>query len=233
VATALLVEFYRQLPNRQEGDDPQTWLEQFQSGVNAFKKKAAQFYNEGTLQRLLGRPDRQTRRAAVLALGYLGTMASNKLLAQRLHDRDEHVRQLAANALWALWFRADGEDNGQELQRLARLPDRSRALAGLNALIERSPRFAEAHNQRAILYFRARQYEKAIADCETVLALNPHHFGAQVGLAQCLMQLRRHRAALRAFRRTLRIHPTLDGVEETIRALEQALGEGGTRDDKK
>src|SRR5262249_37719554 len=138
-----------------------------------------------------------------------------------------------ANALWALWFRADGEDNGQELQRLARLPDRNRALAGLNDLIERSPRFAEAHTQRAILYFRARQYEKALAECETVLALNPHQFGAKVGLGQWLMQLWRDRAALRACRRTLRSHPTLDGVEEAIRALEQALDEGGTRDDKK
>ena len=233
MTTALLVEFYRRLPERQEGDNPRTWLEQFQSAVTAFKKSIAHSYNEGTLQRLLTRRNRETRQAAVLALGLLGTMASNKLLAHRLHDEDERVRQLAANALWALWFRADGEDSEKELQRLARMQDRGRALSGLNELIERSPRFAEAHNQRAIIYFQARQYEKAIADCETVLALNPFHFGAQVGMAQCLMNLRRHRAALRAFRRTLRIHPTLEGVEETIRALEEALGEGGTRDDKK
>src|SRR5262249_38718944 len=159
-------------------------------------------------------------------------MVSNKPLARRLHDRDERVRQLAANALWSLWFRADGEDSARELQRLARLPDRNRALAGLNALGARSPPFGEGYNQRAILFFQSGQSDKAIADCETVLALNPHHFGAQVGLAQCLMQLRKHKAALRAFRQTLRIHPTLEGVEEAIRALEAALDEGG-RDDKK
>ena len=229
MAKALLVEFYRRLPEREEGADPRAWLERFQSAANAFKKQAAEYYSEGTLQRLLGSPSREARRAAALALGFLGTMASNRLLARRLHDRDERVRALAASALWALWFRADGEDSGQELQRLVRLPDRGKALAGLNALIDRSPRFAEAYNQRAILYFQARQHEKAISDCETVLALNPYHFGAQVGLAQCLMQLRRHEAALRAFRKTLRIHPTLEGVEETIRALEKALGEEGKK----
>lgn len=233
MTTALLVELYRQLPERQEGDDPQAWLERFQAAGNSFKRHAAGRYNEGTLQRLLDSADAESRQAAALALGLLGTIASNRALAEMLHDDDERVRQLSANALWAVWFRADGEDGCKELQRLARLSDRGKALAGLNALVDRSPRFAEAYNQRAIVHFQLRQFERAIADCETVLALNPYHFGAQVGMAQCLMQLRRHRAALKAFRRTRRLHPTLEGVEETIRALEEALGEGGTRDDKK
>lgn len=232
VITALLVEYYRELPERQEGD-PESWLSDFQSAISAFKKKVRRRYTEGTLQRLLLAPEAEARQATVLALGLLGTMDCNRGIARRLHDSDEKVRQLASNALWAVWFRADSEDNNQELQRLARLRDRNKALAGLSALIDRAPRFAEAYNQRAILFFQARLFEKAISDCETVLALNPCHFGAQVGLAQSLMQLRRHKAALRAFRKTLRLHPTLEGVEETIRALESALGEEGSRDDKK
>jgi tetratricopeptide (TPR) repeat protein len=233
VSTALLVEFYRELPEKSQEGDPESWLVDFQTALTAFRKQVSRRYTEGTLQRLLQTPEAEARQAAVLALGLLGTMDSNRWLARRLHDADDKVRQLASNALWAIWFRADSEDNNQELQRLARLRDRNKALSGLNALIDRAPRFAEAYNQRAILFFQAKLYEKAIADCETVLALNPCHFGAQVGLAQCLMQLRRHKAALRAFRKTLRLHPTMEGVEETIRALESALGEEGSRDDKK
>jgi len=41
------------------------------------------------------------------------------------------------------------------------------------------------------------------------------------------------RAALRVYRRAHRINPNLDGVAETIRALENALGEEGRKDDKK
>jgi len=232
VTTALLVEYYRDLPERQD-EDPEPWLTDFQSALGRFKKKVSRRYTEGTLLRLLPRPEAEVRQAAVLALGMLGTMACNRLLARRLHDSDDRVRQLASNALWAVWFRADSEDNNQELQRLARLRDRGKALAGLNALIERAPRFAEAYNQRAILFYQAKLYERAISDCETVLALNSCHFGAQVGMAQCLMQLRRHKAALRAFRKTRRLHPFMEGVDETIRALESALGEEGSRDDKK
>ncbi len=45
--------------------------------------------------------------------------------------------------------------------------------------------------------------------------------------------MRKHRAALKAFRNALRLNPHMDGVAETIRALENALGEEGRRDDKK
>src|SRR5262249_3951231 len=149
---------------------------------------------------------------------------SNELLAARLHDDDEGVMQLATDALWKTWFRADNEDNNQELQRLMRLQDRRRALVGFNELLDRAPTFAEAYNQRAIFYFHMRKFALALADCEMVMALNPVPFGAQSGMGQCLMHLGRHRAALRAFRAALRIHPGLDGIAETIRALESGLG---------
>lgn len=231
MSAPLLVEFYRELPERQ-GEDADTWMVHFHNAIAAYKKRIAARYTEGTLQRLLGSPDPETRRAVLLALGLTGTLASNKLLARRLHDDDEKCRELATNALWAVWFRGEDEDAAQELQRLLRLKDRGKLLAGLDALIARAPRFAEAHNQRAILYYQIRYYEKSIADCEKTLSLNPCHFGAQVGMAQCYLQLGRQRAALKAFRQSRRIHPTMPGVDETIRALEEAIDDAG-RDEKK
>ena len=47
------------------------------------------------------------------------------------------------------------------------------------------------------------------------------------------MELGKHKAALKAFRGAHRINPSLAEVEEAIRALENALGEEGRRDDKK
>ena len=60
-----------------------------------------------------------------------------------------------------------------------------------------------------------------------------YHFGALSGMAQCFLKLRKPKAALKAFRQAFRINPGLEGVEETIRALEDVLGEEGRRDDKK
>jgi tetratricopeptide (TPR) repeat protein len=153
--------------------------------------------------------------------------SANEPLAVALHDEDEDVSQLAGDALWTLWFRGTNPGHSDELYRALRLRDSQEALTVLDDLIGRAPQFAEAINQRAILLFRLEQFDRAARDCEVVLRLNPHHFGAQAGLGQCYLRLRKHRAALRAFRAAVRINPQLDGIAQMVRALEKALGEEG------
>jgi tetratricopeptide (TPR) repeat protein len=241
VGKALLLEYYQELPQRKSGEKPAAWAERLQAGLEELKKKVAARYSEGTLQRLLESEHAPTRRAAVLALGLTGTMASNQAVAAMLYDEDFRVRRHSVDALWLLWFRGDKADNNRELQRLMRLAGKEvegdddgkalidTVLAGLNALIKKAPRFAEAYNQRAILYFRAGDYEKAIADCEKVLKLNPYHFGAASGMARSYMNLKKPRAALKAYRHAYRINPGMEDVSEAIRVLEKVLGEEGKR----
>lgn len=229
VGTSILLEYYNELPAFQQDDNTQAQLARLQEALETFKRRVGERYSEGTLQRLRESRHAPTRRAAVLALGMLGTMASNQTVAAQLHDDDRVVRQLAADALWSIWFRGDTEANNQELQRLTQLRDRDKALAGLDALIRKAPNFAEAYNQRAIVYFRLKQYQKSIADCEKVVELNPFHFGAYAGMAQCHVHLNKPRPALKAFRGALKINPTMDDVEDAIRALEKALGEEGKK----
>jgi tetratricopeptide (TPR) repeat protein len=233
VRMALLVEYYRRIPERKETEESQTWAVRLQEAVDGFKQEVKARYTEGTLQRIAGGPAAEARRAAVLALGLTGSMTSNKIVAQRLHDEDGTVRQLAADALWALWFRADNEANTRELQRITHMRDPEEALEAFADLLKKAPKFAEAYNQRAILYFRLEEYQKSITDCERVLKLNPFHFGAQAGIGQCHMKMRKPRGALKAFKAALRINPNMEGVEDTIRSLEDVLGEEGKKDDKK
>lgn len=224
--TALLVELFQQLPALPDGDFLAGRSCELQPHLERFRHSVAQKYSEGTLQRLLADPAMQARRAALLALGLTGSMASNALVAERLHDEEQQVRRLATDALWNIWFRAEGESQKRELQRLSQLKDPRKSLRGLNAMIQKMPRFAEAYNQRAIVHFRTGEFLKALADCERVLELNPFHFGAQSGLGQCLMRLKRPRAALRAFQTALEINPELDDIAESVRTLEEKLGEG-------
>lgn len=229
----LLVEYYNELPEPHE-DEAKAWETRLRAAIEKFKKHVEKRYTEGTIHRLMNSTDAQTRRAAVLALGLMGTMKfSNSALAGMLHDSDRGVRQLATDALWSLWFRADSQANNQELQRLVNLRDRRKKRNGLDALISQSPQFAEAYNQRAMLHFQTEEWQKSVADCERVLKLNPYHFAAAAGLGRSNMELGKNRAALRAFRHALKLNPGLEDVEEAIRALENALGEEGRRDDKK
>jgi tetratricopeptide (TPR) repeat protein len=233
VRTALLLEYYRRIPERKETEEPQAWAVRLQEGLDRFKQQVSARYNEGTLQRLLDTSSVDARKAAVLALGLTGTMNSNKPLAGRLHDDDAQVRRMAADALWSLWFRADSTANNQDLQRIMRMKNPEKALTAYEVLLKKAPQYAEAHNQRAILHFRLGEFQKSVADCEAALKLNPIHFGAQAGMAQCYMKLQKPRQALKAFRTALRINPNMEGVEDTIKALEDVLGEGNKPDDKK
>lgn len=243
MGTPLLVEFFSALPEDAVHEAPDLPVSRSadregaarkpatggkarrRAAVHVFCKQVQERYTEGTLLRLLQMGDVATRRAAAFALGQLGTMTTNEVLASSLHDEDEEVARLASDALWTLWFRGASSSHSDELHRLVRSHDLEKTLAGLCDLISRAPRFAEAYNQRAIVYFRLEQFDRSATDCEATLKLNPHHFGAQAGLGQCLLRLRKHRAALRAFKVALRINPRLEGVAEAVRTLENTLGE--------
>ena len=63
------------------------------------------------------------------------------------------------------------------------------AIRCLTRVIEHSPDFAEAHNQRAIVHFLKEDYPSSIADCLQTLELNSYHFGAAAGLGHCYAAL--------------------------------------------
>jgi tetratricopeptide (TPR) repeat protein len=227
VTAALLLDFYHLLPERRPSEGARTWATRLEEGLRQFKASVANRYTEGTLQRLADNPSARVRRAALLALHHLGTMASNEAVAQRLYDDNAQVRQMAADTLWAIWFRGDSEANTQELQRALQQSDSNKGVAVLTALIRKAPQFAEAYNQRAILHFQMEQYDKSAADCEKVLELNKEHFGAAAGLGRCYLRLQLPGPALKAFRTAYQINPNLEGVLDAIRDLETVVDEDG------
>jgi tetratricopeptide (TPR) repeat protein len=144
------------------------------------------------------------------------------------------VRQMASDSMWSIWFRASSAEHNDDLQRLVAQAasgecDDETLQAGFDVLIHQAPEFAEAYNQRAIFHYRKGEYARAVKDCERALKLNPHHFGAAGGLAQAYVKQRKLRAALRAYRRSFRINPNIDGVRQAIQSLEKTLGEEGKR----
>jgi tetratricopeptide (TPR) repeat protein len=195
--------------------------------LHLFRQQVLARYSESTISRLVRADCPVARRAAVFSLGLIGTMESNDAVAPALQDHDDQVAALAAAALWRVWARGDTSEQGEGLYRAVRVRDPNQALEALGELVNRSPGFAEAYNQRAIVLFRLGRYECAIRDCESALELNSHHFGALAGIGQCYLRMRQPEDALKALQAALRIHPRLDGVAATIRALESALDNEG------
>src|SRR5205823_9305631 len=121
-------------------------------------------YTEGTLSRLVQSSDPKARRAAVLALGLTGSFEVNAAVARALQDPDPTVRDLAVDALWAIWFRADTPENNAALQQVHDLIGRQRfaaADAQATRMIAKAPKFAETYNQRANAVF----FQNRLVEC--------------------------------------------------------------------
>ena len=209
---SLLVAYYEQFLRDQD--------------IDGFRGHVSARYLEGTLVRLTEASETQARRAAVLALGLVGTYHANSAVARALRDPDLTVRGLAENALWAIWFRSDSPENNSALAAVSQLIGRQRfdeAVVKAGRLIERSPQFAEAYNQRAIAHFQLGAFRESADDCRQVLERNPFHIGALSGLAKCLLRLEKRDEALDVLKRASKLQP----YNEDLRSLISALETGG------
>lgn len=192
--------------------------------LDTFTQRILARYTENSLSKLLESDKAEARRAAVLAIGLTGSMQSNAALAGRFKDTDVVVRAYAERAIWMLWNRADSAENNAELEKVHSLISEERfeeAVKRASALVEKSPQFAEAWNQRAIAHFIQGDLEKSVADCREVLKRNPYHFGAMSGMAGCLMKMGKLNEALEVFHQQLKIQPFNEGVRAAIDSLER------------
>ena len=185
-------------------------------------------YTIGTLELLAEAGQRTTRRAATMALGYLGDFSSNTVLGRRMSDPDRGVRILAENGIRELWFRDGSEMQQRQLRALLRLNSSrlaAQAERAASELIEEAPFFAEAWNQRAVAHFQRERFDDCVQDCRQTLELNPYHYGAAVGMGQSYLELHEPQTALECFRQALSLNPSLEDVRAQITYLERVLEE--------
>jgi len=146
--------------------------------------------------------------------------APNAAAAQEIEQR-----------IWRLWFDAPNAKAADLFQRgrdTAQRGDLVGARALFDELVESSPRYAEASNQRAIVHFLLNDLDGALADVAKTLELEPRHFGALSGRAQCYLRRQRPREALTAFDAALDINPWMDMVRRQADALRTMLAPAQT-----
>jgi len=194
----------------------------------AFIKAVSQHYTTATFERLAESGSPISRRAAVLALGFLGGYESNATMGRALGDTDRGVRMLAENGIRQVWCRGGNEVQRQQLGVVIRLNSSQQyeeAIVKATELIEQAPWFAEAWNQRAIAHYAMERFDESVRDCHQTLEINPYHFGAAAGMGQCYLEQGRAAAALESFRRALRLNPSLEGVRAQVAYLQRTLEE--------
>jgi tetratricopeptide (TPR) repeat protein len=191
-----------------------------------FIRAVSERYTVGTLMRLTRNGSRISRRAAAMALSFLGGYECNAILGDALCDSDRGVRMIAETGIRQVWCRAGNEVQRQQIGAIIRLNSTRQyeeARLRSSQLIAQAPWFAEAWNQRAIAYYGLQLYDEAVRDCGQALELNPYHFGAAAGMGQCHLEQSDPVAALESFRRALRINPDLDHVRAQVVRLQRTL----------
>ncbi len=194
-----------------------------------FIRSVSRNYTIGSLERLAVYGGRLSRRAAILAIGFLGDFRCNETMGRSLVDKDRAVRLLADHGIREIWHRQGTYSQQQVVQRLYRLNAQDRldeVIEVASGLIDLNPELGEAWNQRAIAYCACGEFAAAVADCRETLVCNRYHFPAAMGLAHCCLQMDDVHSALDGFRLALKINPDLDGVRNHISHLERILKEG-------
>ena len=184
-----------------------------------FISKVSGQYLPGTLGRLVEGDNREIRRAAVLALGFIGDYSANHTMGRALLDDDRTVRMLAESGIKSIWARAGNEQERQELGIIMRLnaaQQYKESLRRATELIEDAPWFAEVWNQRAVALFNTGHFAESIRDCHQALEINPYHFPAATSMGQSYLELGNPVSALESFRRALRLNPDLEGIRVQV-----------------
>jgi len=183
-------------------------------------------YGIGSLERLARNGQPVTRRAAVLALGFLGDYSVNETVGCALRDNDRGVRMLADHGIRSVWTRQGNHAEQAKIKQLYRWSSQNRnidVIESATILIETNPLLAEAWNHRAIAFSAEGEYVSAIEDCRETLNCNRYHFPAAIGLAHCCLHLDDQNSALEGFRLALDINPDLEGVRQHVMHLEKIL----------
>ncbi|MFY0660737.1 MAG: tetratricopeptide repeat protein [Shimia sp.] len=93
------------------------------------------------------------------------------------------------------------------------------AVEHATALVDHAPEFAQGWAERARAYYALDLYGPALSDLEQVIALNPTHFDAVMGLAIMLDEIGKPEDAYEAYQQVQSIHPHQAGLTEALERL--------------
>jgi tetratricopeptide (TPR) repeat protein len=139
---------------------------------------------------------------------------------------DEDSAKAIEERIWAIWAVSGSDTTNLLMSRVKAASDDKDydlALKLLSAIITINPKYVEAWNQRATIYYQKDDYGHALADIREVLALEPRHFGALSGLGLILQDIGDDKHALEAYRKALAIDPHLEHIPDVVKTLTEKV----------
>ncbi|WP_270729185.1 hypothetical protein [Shimia sp. Alg240-R146] len=144
----------------------------------------------------------------------------------QLRDAEAGLAETLADRIRREWEKSGSASADFLLRRAEKAMEAGeyiQAIDHLTALTDHAPDFAAGWALRARAFFEIDSYGRAIGDLEHVLALNPQHFDALMGLALMLDEMDRPDDAYEAYMQVKAIHPHQAGLTEALERLERLV----------
>ena len=130
--------------------------------------------------------------------------------------------------IWSIWNEhptniklTERLEFGTELMQYG---DYNYALRVFDNIIVTDPKWSEAWNKRATVYFLLSQYTDSLDDINKVLNIEPRHFGALSGQARIFIKLQKYEKAITSIERALKFYPSFRS-RELIPEIERLIKE--------
>lgn len=139
---------------------------------------------------------------------------------------DDTTAKAVEQRIWALWAHTRSDTTVllmARAQTAVEQQDTDLAIKLLDAVIKIRPKYVEAWNRRATIYYTKKDYGRALADIREVLRLEPRHFGALSGLGLILQDIGDDKQALEVYRRALAVYPRLPRIPDAVKQLQDKV----------
>ena len=164
---------------------------------------------------------------------FLSAQSSQKNILNKLFDKLERVNnsknaEVLEKKIWTIWHEHPNDirlterlNFGTELMQYG---DYNYALKVFDNIIVSDPKWSEAWNKRATVYFLMSQFTDSLNDIDKVLNIEPRHFGALSGQARIFIKLQKYEEAIKSIKRVLKFYPSFKS-REMIPEIERLIKE--------
>ena len=139
---------------------------------------------------------------------------------------DDITAKAVEERIWALWTASRSDTITllmSRVQAATEAKDIDLAITLLDAVIKIKPKYVEAWNRRATIYYMKKDYGRALADIREVLRREPRHFGALSGLGMIMQDIGDDKQALEVYRRALAVYPRLQRIPDVVKTLQEKV----------
>jgi len=164
---------------------------------------------------------------------FLSAQSSQKILLDKLFDQlvkvdDSNNAEQLEEKIWSVWSKHPKNNKlterlefGTELMQYG---DYNYALKVFDNIIFTDPKWSEAWNKRATVYFLMGEFKYSLDDIDRVLSIEPRHFGALSGQARIFIKLQKYERAIKSIEKALKFYPSFRS-RELIPEIERLIRE--------